>query len=469
MPARVASLLLAAAVVVPALAAPAKLEARVDPRVELLSIVFRLAGNPEYNMDNSKSPYADDVEKHFGKFRDHDTVQMARRLRSSSGISYDAVMSLAVHLSDDMSDIQPRTPLDPRPDLLESRWTAASAKAFIAALNQFAHDTDYAAFLKANESRYAKCGERLTAIANRRDFVGWFDDFFGERPKATFSVIVGMLNGGGNYGVSMRYADGREEITPVIGVYKWDAEGLPAIGDEVQSTIVHEFCHAYTNAYIDRYAAKLTKAGDALFSRNAETMKRQAYGNGLTVLRESLVRACVTRNAETQLGALQGNKQAIYEMGRGFKWTRDLAALLGEYEKNRTKYKTFDDFMPRVIQFCDDTAANYDALLAKFPRVVSMTPANGASDVDPALTPMVITFSRPMTDGSWSITGGGPEFPKLGTPTYDAEHKVLTVPVTLEAGKRYHFGLNGGNFNAFITEDGYPLEPVDVTFTTRAK
>ena len=38
------------------------IEVRVDPRVELLSLVFRLAGNPEYNMDNSASPYADEID-----------------------------------------------------------------------------------------------------------------------------------------------------------------------------------------------------------------------------------------------------------------------------------------------------------------------------------------------------------------------------------------------------------------------
>ena len=35
------------------------LEPRVDPRVELLSIVFRLAGNSEYNMSPLKTYTAD--------------------------------------------------------------------------------------------------------------------------------------------------------------------------------------------------------------------------------------------------------------------------------------------------------------------------------------------------------------------------------------------------------------------------
>ena len=37
---------------------------RVDPRVELLSIVFRLAGNSEYNMSPLKT-YTADIDAYF--------------------------------------------------------------------------------------------------------------------------------------------------------------------------------------------------------------------------------------------------------------------------------------------------------------------------------------------------------------------------------------------------------------------
>jgi hypothetical protein len=59
-------------------------EVRVDPRVELMSIIFRLAGNPEYNRGEVKS-YVDDVEDRFGSFREHAVVEMARELRKTRG------------------------------------------------------------------------------------------------------------------------------------------------------------------------------------------------------------------------------------------------------------------------------------------------------------------------------------------------------------------------------------------------
>lgn len=448
--------------------AEGKVEVRVDPRVELVSIVFRLAGNPEYNMENSRSLYADDVEAHFGKFRDHATVQLARKLRATRGIGYDAVMSLAVHLDDDVANPRPRTPLDPRPPLLEGRWSVEAAKDFIDSLGEFARDTDFAGFLARNRDRYDQSAAKLSAVVNRRDYVGWFNRFFGERPAAKFTVIVGMLEGGGNYGVSMRHHDGREEITPVIGIYQWDTHGLPAIGDEATSTIVHEFCHAYTNAIVDAHHDQLDQAGDVLFDRNARIMRQQAYSGGRTVLYETLVRGVVAHYMATELGPTAGKRQVTQEMTRGFKWTGGLVDLLAEYAGGRDQYPRFEDFVPRIVSYLNETAEKYDELEARFPKLVSIEPANGATDVDAAATTrIVITFDRAMTDRSWSIVGGGPKYPKLGTPVYDADRKVLSVPVTLEPGKQYQFGLNGGRFFAFVSEDGYPLDPVNVTFATR--
>lgn len=75
----------------------ASIKPKVDERVELMSIVFRLAGNPEYNDENNKR-YADDIESYFSAYKNSDLILYAKSLRENRGISYDAVMSMAVRL-----------------------------------------------------------------------------------------------------------------------------------------------------------------------------------------------------------------------------------------------------------------------------------------------------------------------------------------------------------------------------------
>ncbi|MCP4645126.1 MAG: DUF4932 domain-containing protein, partial [bacterium] len=89
------------------------LRVMVDPRVELMSVIFRLAGHPEYNQGRV-DVYTKDVEQHFGKHRNHPTVATARKLRRTRGVSYDACMSMAVHLTDAYT-LGEKVPLSPHP------------------------------------------------------------------------------------------------------------------------------------------------------------------------------------------------------------------------------------------------------------------------------------------------------------------------------------------------------------------
>ncbi|WP_158799382.1 DUF4932 domain-containing protein [Pedobacter sp. L105] len=69
-----------------------------DDRVEPLSIVFRLAGNPEYNTNFAKS-YVDDINNYFGRYKSYAVVGYAKKLAEEKGIGYSKVMFLAVHLT----------------------------------------------------------------------------------------------------------------------------------------------------------------------------------------------------------------------------------------------------------------------------------------------------------------------------------------------------------------------------------
>jgi hypothetical protein len=72
-----------------------------------------------------------------------------------------------------------------------------------------------------------------------------------------------------------------------------------------------------------------------------------------------------------------------------------------------------------------------------------------------------------MKDGLWSLVGGGPHFPELtGKPSYDAKRTTWSVPVKLKPEWQYQFMLNSDRFQGFRSEEGVPLLPLGVTFTT---
>jgi len=127
--------------------------------------------------------------------------------------------------------------------------------------------------------------------------------------------------------------------------------------------------------------------------------------------------------------------------------------------------------LPSAIYFTTRGAS--DALKQKVlkPRIVSLSPKNGAQDVDPALTELRVSFSVPMGPG-FSWTGGGPEFPKIPTgqkPRWIADGKTCVLPVTLQPGHRYRLGLNSPSHNNFQSAGGVPLDPVVYSFRTTTR
>ena len=442
----------------------------VDPRVELMSIIFRLAGNNEYTQGRVPA-YNAAIDRHFARFGDHEAVRLARDLHKSDGVSFDAVMNMAVHVTD-FESLAERVPFD-RSDL-ESRWHGVKARKFLEAARKFVVDTDFAAFVKSQQPLYDLTNTRLRAFVAKNADLPWFDRFFGPRAHARFIVVPGLVNGGPSYGANITLADGTVEIYAIPGVWKVDAEGMPDFDPEWTSTLVHEFAHSYVGPLIDTYASQLDASGNRLFKALSAEMSRQAYGNGKTVLNESLVRAATARYAFEHEGPEAAAREVTYERGNSFLWTGELLALLGKYAQDREHYPTLQSFMPQVVAFFDGAASHVDQMIRDYdagrPKIVSMTIASGAKEVDPALKEIVIRFDRAMKTNRYAVARtSNVEQPKMGKVSFDETGRVFTIPVTLEPDKEYAFSLNWPGGGSFQSAEGILLKAVEVTFHTRPK
>lgn len=468
---RIAGILLGLAMAAPAAAEEAAIEVRADMRVELMSILFRLAGNPEYAQGRVEG-YAKDVEETFGGFRDHDAVRYARQLRRTRGVSYDAVMSMAVHLKDGYG-LEPRLPLDPRPENLDERWRPDEAKAFLEKARDFVREAGFREFVDRHETLFASAAGRLRDTIARHAHPEWFEQFFGERPGAVFVQTFGLLNGGSCYGARIR-TDKVEELYSILGVWMTDRDGAPTFDGSIVDTVIHEFCHSYANPLVDAHLDELRAAGETIFPRVAPSMRRQAYGSWPTMFRETLVRACVVRYVRTYGGDAAAAKQIAGEKQRSFFWIAEVEDLLASYESDRETYPDLDAFFGRIVAFFDDYAPRFAKEMEErgraVPKIVSMTPENGDTSVDPSLAKITVVFDRPMKDGTWSMVGGGPHFPEIaGKPAYDETRKVWTVAVKLKPEWDYRFWLNSDRYKAFTSAEGVALEPVEVRFRTRGR
>ena len=315
---------------------------QVNENVELMSILSRMAGFPEYHMDMA-GQYIKDMDSYFKDNTDHPAVQYMKGLRSKYGISFDAVMSMAIHLDNrngTLSLCQKDIPS------LEKRWKNVDKDEFLSYLNSFYKDTNFNEFFKAHYQ---------DNVIKHFD-IDWYADFYGNEPQETFSVIIGFCNGGGNYGVNRQLTGKMKEVFAIVGYYV-DEEDTPTYNKEYLPTLIHEFNHSFINHYLDEnkypdFAKELEPTATDLFMSSRWSMAKQAYGNWKTVINESLVRAAVIcYMLDKEYKPEEIRNELLEQVQRNFRWMPELVTLLRKYEKKQFKYGNFENFYPNVIDF----------------------------------------------------------------------------------------------------------------------
>lgn len=362
------------------------IEVKADPRLELVSTVFRLARHPEYRRAPD-SAYLRRVDEHFEAFREHAVVQLATAFRVQAGISFDAPQSLAVHLSRD-AKLDLLVPLDPWPSALDERWRKVDVDVFLRELRDFAEKSKFFEFFASERDFYAKLEDAYRKGIETDDPVAWFDEFFGSRPDSTFTLVPAALNGPNSYGPRLVDRDGKESYYQIVGVSGFDAAGAPAIGTEFVPVVIHEIAHSYCNPLIDGHLVDLESAGERLFRGAERAMRSQHYGDGRTVLRESLVRACVVLYALARDGEEGAARALADEESRSFFWTADLVAAIRKARERSgratdSSTRSIREIMPAVV-------AAFRSAAAKKEWSPAMLPFRGPVNAAFSRTPIVV-------------------------------------------------------------------------------
>ncbi len=318
----------------------------VDERMELLSIVFRLAGAKEY-VNNKIPGYTGDIDRYFAPYKDSELVNFTRKLWQTNGVSFDAVMSMAVNI--EIKDgIRFKEGLSD--ESLDDRWGQKSAKKFIALLNGFYTESKFHEFFLSHSPLYAIAQANFSKLINQVDFK-WFQSFYGGNPSGDFHLVVSLTNGGCNYGMKAKFKDGKEEPYAIIGTWKTDSLGQPVYSNDVTETIIHEYNHSFCNPLVDGCFKEMEPMAEKLYRKSSKILQKQAYGTAKTMTYEILVRSCVIRYyQEKNAGDGKIKSMLLTEKSKGFLWIDELVSALSTYENNRVKYPALKDFMPEIVK-----------------------------------------------------------------------------------------------------------------------
>ncbi|MCL2194591.1 MAG: DUF4932 domain-containing protein [Oscillospiraceae bacterium] len=212
----------------------------VDERMELVSLVFRLAGkNKDYRCTRTR--YQRKLSRQFKPNNHHPAVLFARELIAEGGQAF----FFAMHLTKDGESFQ-LLPADPA---LVARmetampgqswlWNMSIAAKFLPLLNDFYRDTNFAAFFRAQAAYYKRAAERYARKYLSHIDLAWFDRYV--NPAQLRCVLLPSLQW---LNLGMTVGD---------LVYAGVCAGYTLGG----SVIVHEFCHHFANPIAEQWYAQ---------------------------------------------------------------------------------------------------------------------------------------------------------------------------------------------------------------------
>lgn len=326
-----------------------QIRVEVSEAVELMSILARTAGNKEYNMDMA-GQYTKDTEVWFAPYKQHAAVVCFQNLRDQYGISYDAVMSMAIHLDIDGGKVKF---LGEQADL-EKRWSNVDIDDFIDKLNTFYTDTRFHNFFEQHRMFYDEGLKEYEANVMTYFHQEWYARFYGTAPTDRFRIVIGFTCGGGNYGPSRQLPGQPREAYAICGYYINPQTGKPyGEGANMATTLIHEFNHSFVNPLLNNEtnASLIATTGQKLHKFSAYAMERQAYSDWQTVINESIVRAAVILY---MLDQDFDQKQVLNELAnqvcRSFNWMPELVASLRYYAAHRDQYPTLNDYYPEIAR-----------------------------------------------------------------------------------------------------------------------
>lgn len=330
----------------------AQVKAEVSEPVELMSILSKIAGFEEYNMDMA-GQYTKDTEAWFAPFKDHPMIGYFQRLRENYGIAYNAPAGLGANLEIDGGKIK----MVGKKELLDDRWFNVDLNDFVVRLNQFYTDTRFHEFFQQHETFYNDVLQQYQTNVMKYFNQDWYSRFYGTEPGEVFRLILGFTNGGSNYAATRQIPGQPKESFSICGY--WIHPQMGSVLDPKNAkqyaapTLIHEFNHSFVNPLqdIEKNAKLLGNIPQRLLEQDYNIMAQQAYPDSKTVFNESVVRAAtVIYMMENGFTADEMESELMSHVTCGFKWTPELVAALRDYTSHRNKYPTLGDFYPQIAK-----------------------------------------------------------------------------------------------------------------------
>ena len=321
------------------------LKFRTDRNLETLYIAFLLADYPV--VTPHESSYKLEVFKYFDQYREHDAIQILRKIMYQE-FNFDYAVNWLYQHSDFPEFEKSRKIEYAFQDRLMNQDTL---ELFRKGLIKFYNETHCDSFLENQKDFLDEMTKNVRDSFERKDIIQVIEGYFGIEKNADYFVILSPLLHSGGFAIERTDKSQMFALIGPSGV----KDSIPIFDKAFleYDLVIHEFSHNYANPIVDEFMDETRQFEQALYTPIQEKLKNEGCGNWETFMYELIVRTTTIRIVENTYGKEAASELIEYEKSVGFEYVVELAELLKDYENNRDKYPTLRDFFPELIKGLD--------------------------------------------------------------------------------------------------------------------
>ncbi|MCL2743884.1 MAG: DUF4932 domain-containing protein, partial [Planctomycetaceae bacterium] len=301
-----------------------------------------------------------DINKHFGKFKDHEVIQLARKMNSEQmlNISNDRVIGFAVAC--DITDGHVILTEENAAALEENWrmfgmtfWPKATALEFAKLLDDFYVKSRFREFFVSQKELYDRYEERFFDLVRFFDF-HWFDEFYGMKHGERFKVYLLITGEDGGYGAMLPRKDGTKDYYGIVGLsprYINDY-GEPFYVEGMVRNCMLLYNLYYAESLLEKHYPLFKKTSERLYPHVADRIGKVVGSDMMNaknmvqcyIMYAAFAEYSKAHDCGDSLAGLDGIEKY------GFVWFGKMQEAVERYLNERDKYPAFDDFMPEIAE-----------------------------------------------------------------------------------------------------------------------
>ena len=287
-----------------------------DERIELVSLVFKLAGNRE-EYSEATTTYQKELLETFSPLKSHDLITYSRSLN----VAYNAIFNMALFIEKQNGEWILHEDYLTRVE--DRRWSLSMALEFVKQLNDFYKVSSFETFYNNHLSFYQELSAQFEKDWLRDINMDWFSKYISTSHLAAY---FSPSNNRNNYSCTIEKDDG-----PYVYVL-CQGNGW---------ALIHEFCHSFAN-----------KIAEDWYNNNQEFRKMSdesvnlrinpQYGNGSTMAREYITRAYTIL-----YWVEHGKKYNLFDedLAQGFPYIERVFKMIGGINPDPFRGKTLEEIL----------------------------------------------------------------------------------------------------------------------------